>query len=316
MLPGSRNSALGNIGRLANRRGALQLRARMIQAIRHYFITRGYLEVETPVLIPAPAPEVNIDAVEAGKGYLQTSPEICMKRLLSAGYDQIFQICRCFRQAERGHQHLPELTLLEWYHAQMDYKGLMSECESLIRQIGRDLGFQDQIAYQGKSIGLSGHWQRLTVSEAFESYAPLGLQESLDRGCFDALMVEAIEPNLGAPTPTFLYDYPASLGALARLKPEDKRFAERFELYMGGVELANAFSELRDEGEQRRRFEEEIKRREALGKPVYPMPEPFLEALSFMPDAAGIALGIDRLVMIFANKARIDDVVAFTPEEL
>jgi len=316
MLPGSRNSTLEQIGRLASRKPALWLRARMIQAVRRYFVSRGYLEVETPVLIPAPAPEVNIEAVEAGKGYLHTSPEICMKRLLAAGYDQVFQICRCFRQAERGHQHLPELTLLEWYHARMDYKGLMEECESMIRQVAKDLGFPDTILFQGRTIRLSGPWKRITVSEAFGNYAPMGLQESIAAGCFDAVMVDAIEPRLGTPTPTFLYDYPASLGALARLKPEDNRFAERFELYMGGVELANAFSELRDAAEQRQRFQKEIERRQALGKAVYPVPEPFLEDLSYMPDAAGIALGIDRLVMVFADKVRIDDVVAFTPEEL
>ncbi len=316
MLPGSRNRALEQIGRLASRKSALRLRARMIQAIRRYFVSQGYLEVETPILIPAPAPELNIDAVEAGEGYLHTSPEICMKRLLAAGYDQVFQICRCFRQAERGHLHLPEFTLLEWYHARMEYRGLMDECGSMIRRVGRDLGFPDTIAYQGRTISLSGPWQRLTVSEAFKNYAPMGLQESMDKGCFDATMVEAIEPRLGTPTPTFLYDYPASLGALARLKAEDKRFAERFELYIGGVELANAFSELRDAREQRQRFEGEVKRREALGKGVYPMPEPFLEALAHMPDAAGIALGIDRLAMIFGDRTSIDDVVAFTPEEL
>jgi lysyl-tRNA synthetase class 2 len=316
MSPGSRNSALERIGRLANRKSALRLRARMIEAIRRCLVERGYLEVETPVLIPAPAPELNIDAVRAGEGYLHTSPEICMKRMLSAGYDQVFQICRCFRQAERGHKHLPELTLLEWYHARMEYRGLMGECESMIRLVARDLGFRDALEYQGRTVSLSEPWERLTVSEAFEEYAPLDLREAMDKGCFDAMMVEAIEPRLGNRTPTFLYDYPASLGALARLKPGDKRFAERFELYISGVELANAFSELRDAREQRQRFAEESKRREALGKPLYPEPEPFLEALEYMPDAAGIALGIDRLAMIFADKARIDDVVAFTPEEL
>jgi lysyl-tRNA synthetase class 2 len=198
----------------------------------------------------------------------------------------------------------------------MEYRGLMDECESMIRYVARVLGFHDTLEYGGKTIDLSEPWQRLSVSEAFEIYAPLGLRESMDKGCFDALMVEAIEPHLGSPAPTFLYDYPASLGALARLKPGDKRFAERFELYIGGVELANAFSELRDAGEQRQRFEEEIERRKALGKGVYPMPELFLEALEYMPDAAGIALGIDRLAMIFGDKASVDDVVAFTPEEL
>lgn len=288
----------------------------MLQAIRDFFVGRGYLEVETPVLVAAPAPEPHIDAIPSKNGYLQTSPELCMKRLLSAGYEKIFQICKCFRQGERGDLHLCEFTLLEWYQANMGYLELMDECESMIRHVSKALGCPKEIHHQGREVDLSGPWERITVCEAFDRYAPMDLHESIEKGCFDTVMVEAIESRLGSPKPTFLYDYPASMAALARLKPENNRLAERFELYIAGLELANAFSELADAEEQRARFHRDMIARKKLGKEVYPMPEAFLSALRFMPDAAGIALGIDRLAMIFSDRARIDDVVAFTSEDL
>lgn len=302
--------------RLSQRKSALRLRALMVHAVRDFFVHRGYLEVETPVLIPAPAPELHIDAVPAGHDYLHTSPELCMKRLLAAGYERIFQICRCFRQGERGDLHLPECTILEWYRAGAEYRDLMTQCEALIRSVARELGFSQILEYQGSAIDLTGPWERITVSEAFRRYAFVTVQESMANGRFDEVMVEAVEPHLGSPKPTFLYDYPVPMAALARLKPEDARFAERFELYMGGLELANAFSELTDPEEQRTRFQQEKARRMELGKETYPLPEKFLAALDLMPEAAGIALGIDRLTMIFSDRATIDEVVAFTPEDL
>jgi lysyl-tRNA synthetase class 2 len=288
----------------------------MVHAIRDFFVRRGYLEVETPALIPAPAPELHIDAVPVGRCYLHTSPELCMKRLLAAGYERIFQICKCFRHGERGRLHLPECTILEWYRAGAEYRDLMTQCEALIRSVARELGFSQILEYQGSAIDLTGPWERITVSEAFRRYAFVTVQESMANGRFDEVMVEAVEPHLGSPKPTFLYDYPVPMAALARLKPEDARFAERFELYMGGLELANAFSELTDPEEQRTRFQQEKARRMELGKETYPLPEKFLAALDLMPEAAGIALGIDRLTMIFSDRATIDEVVAFTPEDL
>ena len=288
----------------------------MVQTIRDFFVHRGYLEVETPILIRAPAPELHIDAVPAKGGFLQTSPELCMKRLLAAGYERIFQMCKCFRQGERGSLHLPECTILEWYHAHAGYRDLMAECETMIQSVAQDLGFSQKIQYQGSTIDVTSPWDRMTVHEAFDRYAALPLQESMEKDRFDECMVEDIEPRLGSPKPTFLYDYPAPMAALARLKPENVGLAERFELYMGGIELANAFSELTDPGEQRTRFQWEKTKRKELGKEVYPLPEKFLGALALMPDSAGIALGVDRLAMIFSDSATIDDVVAFTPEEL
>lgn len=317
MSHGSKNSpATSEAARLSDRRSALRSRTLMLQAIRDFFVGNGFLEVETPIWIAAPAPEPHIDAFPLKSGYLQTSPELCMKRLLSSGYKKIFQICKCFRQGERGNLHLNEFTLLEWYHANMGYMELMDECESMIRHVSKALGCPEEILYQGRKVDLSGPWERLTVCEAFDRYAPLDLDESIKKGCFDKVMVEAIENRLGSPKPTFLYNYPASLAALARLKREDNQLAERFELYIAGMELANAFSELADEEEQRKRFHRDMAERKKQGKAVYPMPEAFLSALPLMPDAAGIALGIDRLAMFFSDRTRIDDVVAFTFEEL
>jgi lysyl-tRNA synthetase class 2 len=295
----------------------LQRRARIIDTIRKFFVHNEYLEVETPIRIPAPAPEAHIDAVESGGWFLQTSPELCMKRLLAAGIHRIFQICKCFRQGERGRLHLPEMTLLEWYRVDSNYLDLMDECEALINTIARRNGPQEDILfYQGKEIKLIPPWPRLSVSDAFEKFSPIPLNTVLEQGQFDDIMVERIEPNLGQTQPVFLYDYPASRGALARLKLQDLRYAERFELYIGGLEICNAFSELSDPIEQRERFERQQDHRRKSDKPVYPMPQKFLAALANMPAAAGNALGIDRLVMLFSDSNQIDEVVAFTPEEL
>lgn len=289
----------------------------MIQAIRQFFIERDYLEVETPQLIPAPAPEVHIDAVKTEGGYLHTSPELCMKRLLAAGYPRIFQIGRCFRSKERGERHLPEFCMLEWYRTGIDYNDLMEECRHLILWIASHLdGADGKIFRQDIEIILKGPWKRISVREAFELYASLSLNEALKKGLFDEVMVNEIEPQLALNSPVFLYDYPASLAALARLKPGDPDVAERFELYIAGLELANGFSELTDVREQRSRFEMDRQKRHDLGKDCYPMPENFLMALKNMPEAAGVAVGVDRLAMIFCDTPKIDDVVSFTQEEL
>ena len=298
----------------------LEIRARVIQAIRGFFINSGYLEVETPIRIPAPAPEANIDAIGSEGWFLHTSPELFMKRLLAAGYPRIFQVCRCFRHGERGDLHLPEFTLLEWYCAESEYTEQMALCEDLIRYVAQKfrstIGNSGIIDYQGEKIDLAKPWQRMTVTEAFETFASISMDEALSRDQYDDAMAFEIEPRLGGIRPVFLYDYPASRGALARLKPGDHRFAERFELYIAGLELCNAFSELADPDEQRRRFEKEIADRDEAGKAVYPMPERFLKALGRMPTAAGCALGVDRLVMLFADSSSIDGVTAFVPEEL
>ena len=317
MSPGSKNSsAIEEQRRLGARKPDLWLRARVIQAIRRFFIKHGYLEIETPILIPAPAPEAHIDAISAGDRFLHTSPELCMKRLLSEGYDRIFQICRCFRHGERGELHLPEFTLLEWYRTGIDYNDLMDECEEMILFLSREIGFGENIEYQGQRIDLQRPWERISVMEAFKSFASISMGEALDLERFDEVMVNDIEPHLGNSKPTFLYDYPATFAALARLREDKPELAERFELYIEGLELANGFSELTDMHEQNKRFERELENRQQLDKEVYPMPKKFLKALHHMPQSAGIALGVDRLAMIFSNQKKIDKVVSFTPEEL
>jgi len=302
--------------KLAARKRNLLLRARMVQSIRAFFIEQGYLEIDTPQLISAPAPEVHIEALRAGGRYLQTSPELCMKRLLASGFPKIFQIGKCFRAGERGDRHLPEFSLLEWYRTGIDYKALMNECEALICFVSQRLDMGGKILYRANKIDLKKPWQRISVSAAFDQYASISLEKALEEGCFDQVMVEEIEPNLGTISPTFLYDYPASMAALARLKPGNMALAERFEIYIAGLELANGFSELNDPVEQRARFVRDLQIRDAAGKEACPMPERFLRSLEHMPDAAGIALGVDRLAMFFSGAQKIDEVVPFTPEEV
>ena len=239
-----------------------------------------------------------------------------MKQLLAAGYPRIFQICKCFRRHERGRRHLPELTMLEWYTANASYLDMMVQCEDLIKRVARDLGHENTLSYQGRQVDLEPPWERMTVGQAFETYAGVGVVESLEKGAFDETLALAIEPHLGNDQPLFLYDYPAACGSLARLKPGKEHLSERFELYIRGMEICNAFSELTDPHEQRTRFGKEMELRKAAGKTAYPLPESFLTSLEKMPPAAGNALGVDRLVMLFADTAVIDDVVAFTPEEL
>jgi lysyl-tRNA synthetase class 2 len=302
--------------RLARRKNALRRRAQVLQEIRKFFIDLDYLEVETPHRIPAPAPESYVDAVVSGQWFLHTSPELCMKRMLAAGHDKIFQVCRCWREGERGSQHIPEFTLLEWYRSECNYLGLMEECEDLVHTVAAGIGLGKKVVYRNQEIELANSWERISVQEAFQRYSAISMAEALDRGLFDEIMVQDIEPKLGVGKPTFIYDYPAERRAMARLKQDDRTLAERFELYIGGLEIANAFSELIDAEEQRSHFLQENAKRQASGKPAYPMPEKFLEELGNMRPSAGIALGVDRLVMVFLNAATIDEVVAFTPEEL
>ncbi|MFA5182611.1 MAG: EF-P lysine aminoacylase EpmA [Syntrophales bacterium] len=301
---------------LAKKQNTLRLRAKILQEIRSFFIAGGYLEIDTPCLIPAPAPEFHIDTMICHGWFLHPSPELCMKRLLAAGYGKIFQVCRCFRNHERGARHLPEFTMLEWYRRDADYLDLMEECENLILHLAAALGCGGAISYQGKVIHLQKPWERITVKGAFEKFASLSIEEALSGDCFDEVLTARVEPNLGREEPTFLCDYPLALGSLARAKKEDAAVVERFELYMAGMELANAFTELTDPEEQRRRFMKEEDDRRQAGKPPYPAPEPFLASLEGLEESAGIALGFDRLVMIFADALQIDDVVAFTPETL
>ncbi len=302
--------------KLEARRRALETRADILHATRAFFLSRDYLEVETPNRIPSPLPESHIDAMPSGPWWLHPSPEICMKRMLGAGFERIFQIAKCWRGHERGPLHLPEFTMLEWYRAGIDYRQLMDECEDLFLYVSGALGAGFRLSHQGRDIDLAKPWERVTVREAFERCGSVPLEQALAENRFDEVLALEIEPYLGIPKPTLLCDYPLACGSLARPNKEDPDTVERFEIYIGGLELANGFSELTDAEEQRRRFEKENETRTLRGRPPYPMPEKFLDALSRMPESAGIALGVDRMVMLFADASSIDEVIAFTPEEI
>jgi lysyl-tRNA synthetase class 2 len=294
----------------------LRLRARIIQEIRTFFVSRGFLEVETPLRIPANAPEEHIEPIRSGDWYLQTSPELCMKRLLCRGHERIFQISRCWRNDERGSRHIPEFTMLEWYRSDSDYEDLMKDCEELLCHVSASCILTDTVYYDNIAIVLHETFPRISVRDAFNQYTGVSMEAAVGDGSFDELLVNQIEPALLQGKPVLLVDYPIEMAALARPKPGDSGVAERFELYAGGLELANGFSELNDPVEQRARFQEANLKRSRNGLPPLPLPEPFLKELAHMPPSAGIALGVDRLVMLFSGAKQIDDVVTFAPEDL
>jgi len=294
----------------------LHLRAALFRSIRSFFHNENFLEVDTPVRQPVLIPECNIVPIRAGSLFLQTSPEQCMKRLLARGCRRIFQICPCFRANEQGRQHLEEFTMLEWYRVDSDYQDLMTDCEKLLRHVFLELSGPRQTRQPifGSRLGtmfLDEPWERLSVGESFEKLSPVTLKTAMLENRFDEIIVEHIEPHLGISRPTFLYDYPAECASLACLKPGDECLAERFELYIDGLELANGFSELTNPDEQRRRFLKELE----LLQPEHGemmLPERFLEELGGIEKAAGIAFGLDRLLMLLLSEESIDEVVSFS----
>ncbi len=294
----------------------LKQRAAIIRAVRGFFEERDYLEIDTPLRLPVLAPEVWIEPETAGDYFLQTSPELCMKRLLAAGHSRLFQICHCFRKGERGKLHLPEFAMLEWYRTGIDYHDLMDECEELIKSVILECSSGPLFSGLAGRFSLEVPCERLTVGAAFARYAECSVEEALAADRYEEVLVEQVEPNLGVGRPTFLYDYPASLASLARLKKDEPTIAERFELYLDGIELANGFSELVDPIEQRQRFENDRNLILAAGRDPGPMPEKFLTALEDIPEAAGIALGLDRLVTVLTGAESIDEVVGCSPNEL
>ena len=292
-------------------------RAALMQAIRRFFVDRNYIEVDTPVRLPALIPEAYNEPVESGNCYLQTSPEICMKRILAeTGCQKIFQLCPCFRKNERSDRHLPEFTMLEWYRAHCDYHSLMDECEELVKFLAKADGQKQRLTFLEKDIDLANPWMRLSVEDAFRKYGSMSLDRALEENRFEEILCRDIEPELGFDVPAFLYDYPVAQGALARKKKNNPSVTERFELYIGSIELANGFSELTDQAEQRQRFEKELQLIKELDRPAPELPEKFLSSLPQMKETAGIALGLDRLAMVLWNKSTIDEVVPFVPEEL
>ena len=293
---------------LRRKRPALEVRARILRALRAFFDQQGFLEVETPVRLRAPALEAHIDAEPSGALFLRTSPELHMKRLLAAGYSRIYQIGPCFRRGERGARHHPEYTMLEWYRANADCEDILRDAQGLVQSAGAAAAAAGAAAPDW----LEAPWRAITVAEAFRAHAGWDPVAAWDADRFDLDLVERVEPALPRDAPVVLRDYPAPAAALARLKPGNPRVAERWELYLDGVEIANAYSELADAAEQRARFEACARERAARGKTVYPLDEDFLAALADgLPSCGGAALGVDRLAMVLLGASTLAEVAAF-----
>jgi lysyl-tRNA synthetase class 2 len=311
----------------------LETRGRLLRAVRAYFDEQGFVEVETPLRVFSPGQEVHLQAVATEGGrFLITSPEYHMKRLVAAGARRIYQITRAFRADERGPHHQPEFTIVEWYRAEEPLSAIADDCEALLRSAAAAAG-----PAAAPAVNLEGPFERTTVRELFVRHAgfPLRGDESAAElaaraeaagvrlgsatawdDVFFQVFLDRIEPALGRQRPTLVFDWPAPLAALARRKEDDSRLAERFELYAGGLELANAFGELTDPVEQRARFLEESAARHQRGRTVYPLDEKLLAALSHMPPTSGVALGFDRLVLLVLGATDIREVIAFADDEI
>lgn len=296
--------------------GNLRRRDAMTTALRGWFHAAGFVEIDTPVRIPFPAPEPHIDCPAAGGAWLRASPELQMKRLLAAGCGRVFQIGPCFRERERGSRHNPEFTMLEWYRAGASADDVLADARGLVRHaVGAVLG-RRALSYRGVRIDFGAAWEEIAVRDAFRRWAGWDPVASWDADRFDEDLTALVEPRLPAGRPCVLRDYPAQAASLARLKPGDPPVAERWELYAGGLEIANAYGELADGPEQRRRFEAAAAERAALGEADYGgLDEDFLGDLSSgrFPPCGGVALGVDRLAMLLCDAASISGVRAFCP---
>ena len=334
------------LDRFALRRTRLERRSRILEAVRRYFAERGFVEVDTPALQVSPGLEPHLQAFATElhdphdgrtlRRYLHTSPEFAMKKLLAAGEPRIWQLAHVFRNGERSATHHPEFAMLEWYRAGASYRDLMDECAALLRACQEAAGAA-ALTWRGRSADARCNWQRITVAEAFSercgidllatapdparpdvallAAAAAGIGVAPHPGddwetLFFRIFLDRIEPHLGLDTPAILYDYPAAMAALSRRRADDPRLAERFEVYVCGLELANAFGELTDPAEQRTRFLADQAHRQALYGESYPIDEEFLAALEAgLPPCAGIALGFDRLVMLATGADDIEEVL-------
>ena len=335
-----------NAARHADRRPALIARARIKSAIRAWFEDQGFVEVETACLQVSPGNETHLHALKTeivgtdltrSNFYLHTSPEFAMKKLLAAGEDKIFTFAPCFRNRERGPLHSPEFTMLEWYRAGERYETLWDDCAAILK-IAAETAGRTEWTWRGRTCDMTKNYDWTTLDQAFAQFADIALHETYDatsvnrdalteraraRGIaygkdetwgdiFSRVLTEKIEPFLGLVRPEVLCEYPVHEAALARAHPQDPKVAERFELYVCGVELANGFGELNDVTEQRRRFDKWMDEKERIYGERYPIDEDFLAALDHMPSASGCALGLDRLVMLATGATHIDQVL-WTP---
>ncbi|WP_156936810.1 EF-P lysine aminoacylase EpmA [Bradyrhizobium sp. WSM2254] len=328
-----------------DRRPFLQARGAVTGALRGFFAEQGFMEVETSVLQVSPGNETHLHAPRTeivrpdgsrASRYLRTSPEFACKKLLAAGEPRIFEFARVFRDRERGDLHLPEFTMLEWYRAGAPYDAIMADTVVVIARAAQATGI-GTFSFRGRTADPFAEPELLTVAGAFERFAGIDLLSTIsgDEGnraalaqmaagkvrvagddtwsdIFSKVLVEHVEPHLGQGRLTILFEYPSPEAALARVKAGDPRVAERFEVYACGVELANGFGELTDAEEQRRRFTESMAEKQRRYGEAYPLDEDFLAAVAAMPEASGVALGFDRLVMLASGATRIDQVV-WTP---
>lgn len=330
------------------------VREKVITAIRTFFLNQGFHDVETPFLTGSLPPESYVDVFETTlldrqrrptRAFLPTSPEPFLKKLLVAGIGNCFSITKSFRNTEnQSKTHNPEFTILEWYRVGADYTDIMKDCEDLLvfinTYLNRPKGTTDTktLVYQGKKVNLARPWERLTVTDAFKRYAHINLEHALTQKqmlalakvkgyrvanneaweeLFLQIFLNEVEPRLGRGKPTIIYDYPVALAALSKKKKSDPRFAERFEFYIEGLELGDAYSELTDWKEQEERFESEERERRELGKTPHPIDTDFIDALKVgMPETGGIAVGVDRLIMLFADVANIADTMFFPAKDL
>jgi len=321
-------------------------RAKALATVRAFFAERGFLEVETPLLVPSPGLEIHLDAVTAGSGYLITSPEYQMKRLLAAGFECIYQVCKCFRGNEQGPHHASEFTMIEWYRGHDELDSIIRDTEELVCAVVTAIAgapiakvIDTSATSRVRAIDVTPPWPRLTVRDAMARFANVDVlgdesaSELVDKvraaglevadgtawdDAFFAAFLARVEPAIAAmDRPLILEDWPAPLAALAKRKESDPRVALRFEAYVGGLELANAFGELTDPVEQRARFVDDQRIRRERGRAAYPLDEKLLAALvEGLPPSAGIALGFDRLVMLATGAAHIDEVLTFSAAEL
>jgi elongation factor P--(R)-beta-lysine ligase len=345
MTPNTPISPWWSAGRHADVRPFLTARAAITRSVRAWFADQGFAEVETGILQVSPGNEIHLHAprteLTGGSGaratrYLRTSPEFACKKLLAAGETRIFEFARVFRDRERGDLHLPEFTMLEWYRAETPYDAVMADTVTVIADAARATGI-GRFSFRGRTADPLAEPELLTVTEAFERFAGIDLLATVMAGegdraalassvrdkvriaaddswsdIFSKILVEHVEPKLGQGRLTVLHEYPTPEAALARVKASDPRVAERFEVYACGVELANGFGELTDADEQRRRFHLAMDEKARRYGERYPLDEDFLAAVAHMPDASGVALGFDRLVMLASGAVRIDQVV-WTP---
>ena len=299
--------------RLISLKDNLTLRSLLIREIRYFFYKKGFLEVETPIVIKAPAPEDYINAPQTGAHFLRSSPELHMKRMAAASYDKIFQIGQCFREGEIGTKHNVEFTMLEWYEVNQNYMGLMEFLRKMLHEAVVRIKGTPIVKFRGNEIDFGTDWAVYTVAEAFREFAKTDPETAIKNDEFELILVEKIEPNLPKDRPVLLKDYPASMAALSKLNAENSGTAERCELYLGGIEISNAYSELIDYNEQKIRFAKAHANRRERRLPMYPEDEDFFEVLECgMSKFAGCALGIDRLAMVLADAPDIRSVNSFT----